>query len=277
VLRRHSPLLHGQPANEGDSIRARPRRLAHFAGWWRNSGLEARLELFVLAAAVLSLPIVVLEELRLDSTVLAVADWLLWSVFAVEYAWLLIASGDRRGYFRRRLPWLAVVILSFPAFPALLGLTRLVRLARLGRLIGVGWRGLDALQTVLGRRGLVHVAAWTGVVVMAGGALIAELEPRTVGGGFWAGVWWAIVTVTTVGYGDIAPSTVGGRLVAVVLMMSGIGLTATLAATVAAYFVGQDDRPKAEELSVRLDAIESKLDLLLGHAADDSSAGQERS
>ncbi len=50
-------------------------------------------------------------------------------------------------------------------------------------------------------------------------------------------LWWAIVTVTTVGYGDKYPVTAGGRGVAVVLMLVGIGLIGVLTATVASYFV----------------------------------------
>jgi voltage-gated potassium channel len=53
----------------------------------------------------------------------------------------------------------------------------------------------------------------------------------------WDGVWWAVVTVTTVGYGDLYPAHVVGRLIAIVLMLIGIGFLSVLTATVASYFV----------------------------------------
>jgi voltage-gated potassium channel len=78
--------------------------------------------------------------------------------------------------------------------------------------------------------------------------------------GFGDALWWAIVTVTTVGYGDTAPVTAGGRGVAVVLMLTGIGLVGVLSATVASYFVGQRAELDMTELHRRLDRIEALLE-----------------
>ena len=77
--------------------------------------------------------------------------------------------------------------------------------------------------------------------------------------GFWEGIWWAIVTVTTVGYGDITPQSPGGRMVAILLMLSGVGLTSTIAASVAAHFVAQESGADLKTLSQKLDRIESLL------------------
>ena len=69
---------------------------------------------------------------------------------------------------------------------------------------------------------------------------------------FWDGVWWAVVTVTTVGYGDVYPTTVGGRIVAIVLMLTGIGFLAVLTATVSSRFVKQE---RSEETTTITDAL----------------------
>ena len=73
------------------------------------------------------------------------------------------------------------------------------------------------------------------------------------------GLWWAVVTTTTVGYGDIAPKTGTGRLIAVVLMLVGTALIATIAASVSAYFIGVERTEEYEDIKKRLDRIERIL------------------
>jgi voltage-gated potassium channel len=143
-----------------------------------------------------------------------------------------------------------------------LGLVRVVRLIRffrLFRLIGVSGRAITALGAVLGRTGFVYVASISLIVVLAGGASLALLEPQTVHGGFGEGVWWAIVTATTVGYGDIAPVTFWGRAIAVLLMVTGVGLMSTLAASITAHFLAHEENSEVRELREQMDRIERLL------------------
>lgn len=69
---------------------------------------------------------------------------------------------------------------------------------------------------------------------------------------FWNGVWWAAVTVTTVGYGDLYPTSVPGRIVAIVLMFAGIGFIAVLTATIASIFVKTD---RSDETTAILESL----------------------
>src|ERR1700729_4630439 len=77
-------------------------------------------------------------------------------------------------------------------------------------------------------------------------------------------LWWAVVTVTSVGYGDQYPVTVAGRAVAVVLMITGIALFGVVAAAIASYFVEQDAGREADarvdEVLTVLHRIEARLD-----------------
>lgn len=218
------------------------------------------LETAVVIGALATIPLTVLQEQGMTSPVLTTIDWLVWGVFVTDFAYLLRV--EKRLLKMSNLGNLAVVVLSFPLLPDFLELVRIARLARflrLLRLTGVAARGVASLKTILYRRGLVYLAAVTGLLILVGGGGLSILEPQTVKGGYGDGVWWAIVTASTVGYGDISPSTVPGRLIAVVLMLLGIGLMSTLAASITAHFVQQDENAELREVCGRLERIETLL------------------
>ncbi len=79
----------------------------------------------------------------------------------------------------------------------------------------------------------------TGVVLgmtLVSGVLMTWLEP---GISFGNGLWWSLVTLTTVGYGDISPASPGGRVLAIIIMFFGIGLLSTLSASLAAIIMSR--------------------------------------
>ena len=78
--------------------------------------------------------------------------------------------------------------------------------------------------------------------VLIGAAAVRYFEQM----GFYDALWWAFVTATTVGYGDISPSTAGGRIVAIMLMLVGIGFISTLTGTIASFFVAPAPEPEAK-------------------------------
>ena len=92
---------------------------------------------------------------------------------------------------------------------------------------------------------------------------VSEPDVRDLGDG----IWWALVTITTVGYGDITPVTTLGRVVASSLMLLGLGLIATITAIVSAKFIqnfvdhhtNDDVLEKLDEMQLELDDIKKKL------------------
>lgn len=117
------------------------------------------------------------------------------------------------------------------------------------------------------------IALATVVIAFVAGALMHVVEPETYKN-VWSGLWWSVQTVTSVGYGDVVPHTVGGRLLAVLVMISGIALITIIVAMVSAALV-ETARRRAEErghrvlddpmmtvlrrVEERLDAIEKEL------------------
>lgn len=123
-------------------------------------------------------------------------------------------------------------------------------------------KALQRARELFTHRGLHFVLlAVLGIVVVCS-AVALGFERHAHGAtihNFGDALWWAIVTVTTVGYGDQYPVSAGGRGVAVVLMLVGIGLIGVLTATVASYFVADKADRDMAELHERLDWIETLL------------------
>jgi voltage-gated potassium channel len=119
------------------------------------------------------------------------------------------------------------------------------------------------------RRSLGIIIGSTATVTLAGGILMRLLDGKDFSS-FGEGMWWAVQTVTTVGYGDVVPHNAGGRVIATVVMLTGIAFISLITASVTATLVQQRRQPPAagedrvastlEEIRSRLDAIEHRLD-----------------
>jgi voltage-gated potassium channel len=162
-----------------------------------------------------------------------------------------------------RAHWLdaAIVVVTVPAYGRLLSSLRLVRLVRLLRLVRAGVlvsRALQAERRLTTASAFRFAALATIFLTVIAGAVHAEIDTRDFHS-FWDGVWWAVVTVTTVGYGDIYPSTVAGRLVAMVLMFVGIGFLAVLTAMIASQFVKTDRAAETSAITDSLARLEAEL------------------
>jgi voltage-gated potassium channel len=106
------------------------------------------------------------------------------------------------------------------------------------------------------------IAASTFLVTIACGIVMRVVDSSEFGS-FWLGLWWAVQTVTTVGYGDIVPNQTSGRVVAAVLMLTGIGFLTVVTAVITAAFLEPARRRLAEpghaEVIEKLDELSSRL------------------
>jgi voltage-gated potassium channel len=112
--------------------------------------------------------------------------------------------------------------------------------------------------------GLIYYLGLSGGLILVASVIYAYAEHTS----FWNGLWWAIVTATTVGYGDVTPHTLLGRLVAIILMFTGIGLIGTLTSSITAYFTAAPTTisTPADELlkyqKLQQDGVISKKELM---------------
>jgi voltage-gated potassium channel len=173
-----------------------------------------------------------------DATIrpaLAVADTALTVVFVAEFTTRFLAAWDRRAYLRGH--WIDLVAL----IPVVRGVRvlRLLRLLRLVRAFSGIYRATQRIERLAQHRGLAWLfVAWLGVMVICSTVLfVAENGINEAVASPLDALWWGIVTLTTVGYGDVVPKTPEGKIAASVLMLLGIGLFSAITATVTSFML----------------------------------------
>jgi voltage-gated potassium channel len=119
-------------------------------------------------------------------------------------------------------------------------------------------RWIDRLTIGRAVRSIIVVAATLGA---AASILERIVEPK-VFTSIWLAAWWACVTISTVGYGDVVPTSAGGRIVAACLMFAGISLIPLTASLVVSVLVGKRTAASEQRLQQTLDRIERHLERL---------------
>jgi voltage-gated potassium channel len=221
----------------------------------RAQRLEKAFEIPMLVAAALVIPLAVLEETNVShawKVVGEVLNWTIWSAFLLELAVMLAVVPDRKRWLREHPLEAAVVVLTPPFLPGPLQSLRVLRLLRLIRLLAL-W---EIVRRTFTLEGLRYAGLATFLILLGGGRAFAAVEKDV---SIWDGIWWACVTMTTVGYGDIYPHTTAGRIIGIVLMFVGIGFGTVLIAGLAQHFAAQkvgEEVKRVEELEVGVEAAE---------------------
>jgi len=218
----------------------------------------------ILGIAWLVLVIVVLNsDVNGSASTLVVGSlFVVWVIMLVEYLVRLVVTPDRRDYLKRR--WAEPATVVMPPFQSwhMVGIEKVSLLLREGEL---------RAEAILRHHSLFRVLITVAVTIFLGAWLVLLFEERAKGTNihdYPDALWWAIVTVTTVGYGDRYPITEGGRVVAVILMLVGIGLIGVLTATVASVFIKEHTDANREEYKKGHADLGQQLSVISDRLAD---------
>lgn len=235
----------------------------------RNEELKnTNYEIFILVLSLLSLVNWVLYFVLNDQDVIRVifiVDLLLSVIFLADFSYRLFTAESKRRYFFRQYGWLDLIgSLPFPQ----------VKIARLGRVIRafillreLGFR--QVLREFIHNRAesAVYIVAFLIILVLEfGSAAVLAAEQGAPGSNIeTAGeaIWWSIVTMSTVGYGDYAPVTIRGRVIGIFVIIVGVALFGVVTGFLANKFVGSGEEaaeapePKSSsgELAALLDEM----------------------
>ena len=241
-------------------------------------------QIFILVLTLYSLLIMVALLLPLGgatSRLLMVYDNLICGVFLVDFILNLARAESKREYLIERRGWLdllgSIPALGFFEFTALFRLARLSRLARIGRLLrGKNKRQLvDDIVTNRGQYAAFVTVLTALLVLTVCSALVLGFESRSPDATITTGgqaLWWSVVTLTTVGYGDYTPVTAAGRVTGLFVMLTGVGIIAALASILASILVPPsqtrddggrepDTDPTPQDRSIREELEQVRLEL----------------
>lgn len=188
--------------------------------------------------AIVSVILAIMDIIGGLTPILSLIDYAIWIVFVLDYIIRLILSRKKLGFIKSNILDLIAILpfnSAFRVFRALkmLKVLKMTKLSKTFRLLAILGRFAYKFKRFINTNGFKYMLLIAALFTLIGGALISVFENIT----FFDGVWWAFVTTTTVGYGDISPTSAVGRIVACILMIVGIGLVGSLTSTITNYFI----------------------------------------
>ncbi|MDN6052170.1 MAG: ion transporter [Lactobacillus sp.] len=218
-------------------------------------------ELIIGVLALLSIALTIFDfsgVINLTKQPWNIADNGILIIFAFDYFTRLITARDKKVFFKHNIFDL-LAILPFNSlfglfrFSRLFRAFRLLKLFKFVRLIGFIGKAQNKLKKFSKINGFIYLV-WICLAILLISATLYPIAENVPSG---EALWWAIVTSTTVGYGDISPHTFVGKFAAVMLMLVGIGFIGILTSTITSYF-SQEDTSHFDQLYAEIKKLQAQ-------------------
>jgi voltage-gated potassium channel len=198
-------------------------------------------------------------------------DYGIWAVFVIEYGLKLFLVPQRWWFVRTHVFDLMLVVFPMLRPLRIANSARALRLMGLARAAAAAGEGAKEARASLASRTATYAVLLAGLLILVASAVVFDAE-RTADGSniknFGDAVWWSIVTVSSVGYGDHYPVSAVGRTIASAVMILGIGLVSVMTAAFAAWLVKQEERVEEDrisELTAQVVALNAQVAALTAH------------
>lgn len=211
------------------------------------------------------------------------SNLVVWFFFVFETVLLTSLVADKKTYLKTNWMNLLIIAGGIPVLWGFFGYAGILRTLRLLLIVGLLFNVSNTVLGVLSRNQIGQVLVVGLVFVLMSGILIAGIDPAVETP--WDGIWWAWVTVTTVGYGDIVPESNIGRMFGAVLILMGVCLFSLLTAGFAAFFISEEEGKIEEKEDVtieqlnlvlqRIEQMEERLQQLCEHQGIDGTDPQK--
>lgn len=199
------------------------------------------------------------------------SDWIIWYFFVIETLVLCYLVDDKYRFLRSNWGGLVIIIAGMPLLWDIFPFAGGFRILRLLVLFSLLFSMSSSARKILGHNHLGTTLMVSFIVVIFAGTMMAAIDPNIKTP--LDGVWWAWVTVTTVGYGDVVPTSSAGRIFAGLLILLGIALFSMLTASFSAFFLSEtedeisskesENGEKLDQLQKQVSSLEEKLEKLL--------------
>lgn len=229
-----------------------------------------RYNLTMMFLSLLSIILIILDLLSIISILdqpYFTIDTIFVVIFAIDYIYRLVLYEDKKEFVLHHVFDLLSIIPFYSIFRLfrlsqvfrILRFSHFVRFSRFSRLLGLKMRSQREIKSLLETNGLIYVLYASVLLILFSATLFTVSESIP----FSESVWWAIVTATTVGHGEIYPMTLTGRFAAILLMFLGLALIGTLTSSLTTYF----NRSKPQD-NKKIADLEDKIDRLLEKISD---------
>ena len=204
-----------------------------------------------------------------------ITNWVVWLFFVTETVLLSFLVRDKRRYLLGNWVNLLIIAVGVPLLWNNQPYAGALRTLRLLLLVGILFEMSSTIRQMLSRNDLGLTLFVALIIIVMAGTSMAAIDPAIET--FWDGIWWAWVTVTTVGYGDLVPESPQGKVFGGLLMVLGLGLFSLITASFSAFLITREEGEiiekgekiieKEEEVAIeekraiaKLESIENRLE-----------------